>query len=129
MFTTKPLPAEVDTLAPDLSEIRVLLATTGASMAHGTLQPGGVSLAVVHQTVEEIWYVVGGEGEVWRKHGAQEEVVHVRTGYCLTIPVGTAFQFRTVGDNPLRFIMCTIPPWPGPDECHVVSGHWPVPTT
>lgn len=53
-FATRSLPAEPDAYAPYGSEIRVLLATGAASMAHGTLPPGETSLAVAHRTVEEI---------------------------------------------------------------------------
>lgn len=126
-FDTKPLPAEVDTLAPDMSEIRVLLANKRMSMAHGTLPPGGVSLAVRHRTVEEIWYVLHGEADVWRQQGDREEIVRVRAGVSLTIPLGTSFQFRTVGTDPFRFLMVTAPPWPGEQECEPVDGPWPIP--
>jgi mannose-6-phosphate isomerase-like protein (cupin superfamily) len=125
-FATKPLPAEVDALAPDMSEIRVLLACGGGSMAHGTLKPGGVSIAVKHRTIEEIWYVLGGEADIWRKQGQQEEIVRVRPGICLTIPTGTHFQFRTVGSEPFRFLMATMPPWPGDDECVRIKPYWPI---
>lgn len=40
-FATKTLPAEVDALAPDLDEIRVLLDTPGGGMAHGTCHREG----------------------------------------------------------------------------------------
>ena len=125
-FATKSLPAEVDALAPDMSEIRLLLSTHGGSMAHGTLPPGGVSIAVRHRTIEEIWYVLGGEADIWRKQGGREEVTRVRAGVCLTLPIGTHFQFRTVGAEPFRFLMITMPPWPGDDECVRVEAHWPI---
>jgi mannose-6-phosphate isomerase-like protein (cupin superfamily) len=125
-FETKRLPADYDDLAPDGSEIRVLGRTARGSMAHGTLPPGGVSRAIVHRTVDEIWYVVGGRAEVWRKQGEREEVVETGPGTSLTIPLGTHFQFRTLGDEPFRFVMCTIPPWPGDDEALRVPDHWPV---
>src|SRR5262245_6111559 len=112
-FATKRLSAEPEAIAPDTSEIRLLATVSRGSMAHGTLAPGGVSLAVRHQTVEEIWFVVGGRAEVWRKLGDQEEIVDAGPGTSLSIPVGTHFQFRTVGDDPFQFIMCTMPPWPG----------------
>ncbi|MEZ4499182.1 MAG: cupin domain-containing protein [Thermomicrobiales bacterium] len=124
-FQTLSLPAEVDALAPDMSEIRVLLSTHAGSMAHGTLPPGATSLAVRHRTVEEIWYVLGGEADIWRQQGDQEEVIRARAGVSLTIPLGTAFQFRTVGDEPFRFVMITMPPWPGSDECENTDGFWP----
>ena len=125
-FATKRLPVDHDVLAPDGSEIRVLAATSRGSMAHGALPAGRVSLAVVHRTVEEIWYVTEGRGQVWRKHGRHEEVVDVGPGTALTIPVGTHFQFRADETEPLRFVMCTMPPWPRDDEAVRVPDHWPV---
>ncbi len=93
-------------------------------MVHGTLRPGGVSLAVRHRTVEELWYVLGGEADIWRRQGDREEIIRVRAGISLTIPLGTEFQFRTVGEEPFRFLMVTMPPWPGGDECEMVEGIW-----
>lgn len=126
-FATRVLPAAYDALAPDGSEIRLLGALRGASMAHGTLPPGGVSLAVTHRSVEELWYVLGGEAELWRQQGGREEIVRVAAGTALTIPLGARFQFRTVGPVPFTFIMCTLPPWPGEGEAVRVPDHWPVP--
>lgn len=126
-FQTRALPAHYDVLAPDLSEIRVLVTGEQGSMAHGTLPPGRVSLAVRHQTVEELWFVVSGRAEVWRKLGAVESVEAVGPGTSLSIPVGTHFQFRTIGDEPFCFIMVTMPPWPGAEEAVRVPDHWPVP--
>ena len=54
-------------VAPDGSDVRVLLSLGGGSMAHFELAPGRVSAAVVHRTVEEIWYVLAGRGEMWRR--------------------------------------------------------------
>ena len=68
-FTTIQLPIPHDVLAPDGSEIRVLAGTERCSMAHGLLPPGGVSRAIRHRTVEEVWYVLSGEAEVWRRIG------------------------------------------------------------
>lgn len=124
---TKRVPAACDTLAPDGSEIRILAATTRASMVHCTLPPGKASLAVAHRTVEEIWYFVAGRGEVWRKLAELEEVVDVSPGVSLTIPLGVHFQFRNTGDTPLEFVLATMPPWPGPDEAYRVPDHWPAP--
>lgn len=126
MLAAKQLGDEHDVLAPDTSEIRLLVSTSRCSMAHGTLPPGGVSLAVTHHMVEEVWYVTEGRGQVWRKHGAHEVVIDVTVGTALTIPVGTHFQFRTIGSKPLRFIMCTMPPWPGAHEAVRVPDYWPV---
>ena len=67
-----------------------------------------------------------GRGQVWRKQGEREEVIDVGPGSSLSIPVGTHFQFRNTGWEPLCFVMCTMPPWPGPQEAVRVPDHWPV---
>jgi mannose-6-phosphate isomerase-like protein (cupin superfamily) len=125
-FATKQLGEAYDVLAPDTSEIRLLVGTSRGSLAHGTLPPGRVSLAIVHRTVEEVWYVTAGRGQVWRKQDDHEAVVDVAPGTALTIPTGVHFQFRSTGSEPLCFVMCTMPPWPGEQEAVRVPDHWPV---
>jgi mannose-6-phosphate isomerase-like protein (cupin superfamily) len=122
---TTRLPSTPDAVAPDGSEVRRLLALGAGSMAHFTLAPGQTSLAVVHRTVEEIWYFVGGRGEMWRKLGDDEDVVTVEPGVCITIPLGTRFQFRSLGAEPLEAVGVTMPPWPGDGEAYEVAGTWP----
>jgi mannose-6-phosphate isomerase-like protein (cupin superfamily) len=63
---------------------------------------------------------------VWRKQAGREQVVDVRSGLCLTIPVGTHFQFRNTGREPLVFVIATMPPWPGEQEAVRVQDHWPL---
>lgn len=107
--------------APDGSEIRVL----AGSVAHCTLPVGAVSQAVAHKTVEEIWYFLEGEGEVYRQQGDDEPVItRVTANSALTIPLGTRFQFRNTGNVPLRFVITTMPPWPGQDEAFPVDNYW-----
>ena len=120
------IPNACDTLAPDGSEIRLLSLTSRGSMVHCTLNPGEVSLPVAHRTVEEVWYFLEGTGQVWRRFGDEERVVNVAQGVSLSIPVGAHFQFRTTGDGPLRFLIVTMPQWPGEDEAYRVPGCWPV---
>ena len=61
-----------------------------------------MSTAVVHRTVEEIWFFLAGRGQMWLASGEGDgEVVDVMPGDCLTIPVGTRFQFRAYGSAPL----------------------------
>ncbi len=123
-YQTGGLGAEFDVTAPDGSGIRVLPRTDRASMAHGTLAPGSTSLAICHRTVDEIWFVLAGQAELWRRKGDQESIELISPGNAVTLPLGTHFQFRTVGTEPFQFIMCTIPPWPGPDEAILVPGIW-----
>ena len=84
-FATRALPAEPDDVAPDGSDVRLLARLSGGSMAHFELAAGKVSAAVTHRTVEEIWYVLAGSGEMWRcQHGheftAENTWVNPKTG-------------------------------------------------
>lgn len=83
------------------------------SMVHARLLPGRTSKAVRHRTVEELWFVLAGQGEMWRKQGAREEIVRLLPGVALSIPVGTIFQFRNTGTEPLDVVLVTMPPLAG----------------
>ncbi len=124
-FESRKLPAAPDVAAPDGSDVRILLGLAGGGMAHFELAPGAVAKAVTHRTVEEIWYIVAGQGEMWRAQDGREEVTALEPGLCLTIPLGTRFQFRATGDEPLAAVAITMPPWPGEDEAVFVDGKWP----
>ena len=123
-FRTMHLPPARDAVAPDGSDVRVLLGLAGGGMAHFSLAPGLTSKAVTHRTVEEIWYVLAGRGEMWRRAGGEEEITPLAPGVCLTIPLGTAFQFRALGSQTLAAIAITMPPWPGEGEAVSVAGPW-----
>lgn len=105
----------------------MLLGLSGGGMAHFELPAFQVSTAVTHRTVEEIWYFVSGRGEMWRLQDGHEEVIDVEPGTCITIPLGTHFQFRSTGDGALAAIGITMPPWPGDGEAVQVQGKW-IPT-
>jgi mannose-6-phosphate isomerase-like protein (cupin superfamily) len=123
-FATKHLPAAPDAVAPDGSDVRILLGLTAGGMAHFELAPGMTSKAVNHRSVEEIWFFIAGEGQMWRKQDGHEECVDVSRGTCLTIPLGTHFQFRSFGDEALAAVAVTMPPWPGKGEAVEVTGVW-----
>lgn len=123
-FETMTLPAAPTATAPDGAEVRVLLGLGGGSMAHFQLVPGEISTAVAHRTVEEIWLFLSGRGEMWRQQDGREETVAVERGVCLTIPLGTRFQFRSFGPEPLAAVAVTLPPWPGEGEAVVLEGRW-----
>jgi mannose-6-phosphate isomerase-like protein (cupin superfamily) len=118
-----------EVIAPDGSAVRPLCSLTGlGSFAQFRLEPGEVARAVSHATVQEIWYVTGGRGQLWRRQeGGEPVTVALRPGVCLTIPSRTAFQFRAddAGD-PLTVVAVTMPPWPGgsEDEARPEQGPW-----
>ncbi len=124
-FETRTLPEAYDVLAPDRSEIRLLHSLGKASVVHCRLAAGAVSIPVQHRTVEEVWVILAGAGEVWRRQDNREETLAVAPGMSLTIPLGTQFQFRALGDAPLEFLITTSPPWPGEDEAVLLEvGCW-----
>lgn len=123
-FATLTVPADPTVLAPDGSEVRVLLALGGGSMAHFRLRPGQIARAVRHRTVEEIWFVLSGHGALWRRQDGRAETVALSPGVCATIPAGTEFQFRAFADD-LEIAAVTMPPWPGEGEAAFAEGIWP----
>ena len=123
-FQTRALSDLPDEIAPDLSEVRVLVRDDTATMAHFTLPAHEIAVAVQHRTVNEYWYVIGGTGRMWRKDAEHAEVVELTAGVSLSIPLGTAFQFRNDSDEPLTVVGFDTPPWPGNDEAFVVAGEW-----
>jgi mannose-6-phosphate isomerase-like protein (cupin superfamily) len=124
-FDTRQLPGTPDAIAPDGSDVRILLQLGRGSMAHFELGAGRVSQAVAHHSVEEIWYIVHGRGQMWRRQDQRQETVPLSAGTCVSIPAGTHFQFRADHSGPLAAIGVTMPPWPGPDEAYEVPGAWP----
>ena len=113
-----------DATAPDGSEIRLLAdgrhASTKSSLVEVTLPADQVSRPVYHRTVEEIWYILEGEGQVWRcppdTDPASIPPQSVSPSDALVIPTGWRFQFAAGPDGSLRFLCHTTPPWPGEDE-------------
>ena len=70
------------------------------------------------------FFFLSGRGEMWRRRGDDEAIVLVEAGVSVSIPVGTSFQFRSLGTEPLQAICVTMPPWPGMDEAYEVDGLW-----
>ena len=124
-FETMQRPDAPDAIAPDGSQVRVLLRLGSGSMAHFELAAGQVSRAVAHHAVDELWYVLSGRGQMWRRQGERQETVPLRAGTCLSIPAGTRFQFRAGDGGPLAAVGVTMPPWPGDSEAYEVPGAWP----
>jgi len=123
-YQTKSLSERVDATAPDGTAVRLLLSLAGGSMAHFELPAGAVSHAVTHQTVEEIWFVISGKGSIWRLQAGVESMDPLAPGTSLTIPLGTAFQFRAAAEAPLAFVAITMPPWPSMHEAKPAAGPW-----
>ncbi|HOZ34023.1 MAG TPA: cupin domain-containing protein, partial [Tabrizicola sp.] len=107
------LPSLPDARSPAGAHIRFIMGGTTGNMIHSTVPPGQINRATVHATVSEFWFVLGGQGEIWRKDAAESRITRLVPGVSIDIPVGTAFQYRNVGAEPLTFICISMPPWPG----------------
>jgi mannose-6-phosphate isomerase-like protein (cupin superfamily) len=127
IFDTAFLHAVPVVTAPDGSAVRPLCRIAGAgSFAHFELRPGAVARAVSHATVQEIWYVIAGAGQLWRRQRGYECTVALRPGVCVTIPLGTAFQFRAAdGGDALQVVAVTMPPWPADSSAETRFEHGP----
>ena len=123
-FTTMNLAQAEHVFAPDGSQVTPLLASDGGSMACFELAAGTTSRAIAHHTVEELWFVHRGSGEIWRRHKDDEELTPLVPGVCISIPPATHFQFRASQHGPLLIVGVTMPPWPGEHEARYVDGPW-----
>ena len=121
---TRSFPSAPEGRSPAGAEIRLLMEGKTGGMIHSTVPPGQVNRATVHATVSEFWYILAGEGQIWRRDDDGEETTTLERGVSIDIPVGTAFQYRCSGVDPLQFLCVTMPPWPGAKEATVIEGPW-----
>lgn len=118
------LPEKPDARSPAGAEIRFIMDGASGNMIHSTVPPGQVNRATRHKTVSEFWHVLEGQGRIWREKDGVEETVVLEAGVSIDISVGTAFQYRCDGDQPLKFICISMPPWPGDEEADFLEGPW-----
>jgi mannose-6-phosphate isomerase-like protein (cupin superfamily) len=121
---TRLFPESPDARSPAGAEIRYLMEGDAGNMIHSTVPPGQVNRATVHATVSEFWHVLSGKGQIWRRYESEEETSDLEPGVSIDIPVGTEFQYRCTGVEPLQFLCISMPPWPGDAEATVVEGPW-----
>jgi len=118
------LPESPDAKSPAGADIRFLMDGVTGNMIHSTVPPHQVNKATVHATVSEFWYILEGHGQIWRDDGVESCIVDLLPGTSIDIPVGTAFQYRNVSDEDLKFICIAMPPWPGDSEATHIKGVW-----
>ena len=105
--------------------VRSLMDGPHGNMIHSTVPPGMVGRACRFRTIDEFWFVLSGEGEIWRKGiDGSEGVTRLVPGVCIDIPLGTTFQYRCTGNVPLVFTCTAMPPWSGDDEAEITDGAW-----
>ncbi len=121
---TTTLPQQPNAKSPAGADIRFIMDGATGNMIHSTVPPHKTNTATVHATVSEFWYVLEGQGEIWRANGVESCVTSLVAGTAIDIPVGTSFQYRNIADVDLKFICIAMPPWPGDSEATVVDGTW-----
>ncbi|MEM7734791.1 MAG: cupin domain-containing protein [Deinococcota bacterium] len=121
---TQALPAHPDKTSPASAAVRILMQSDTGGMIHSTLRPYQITKAVCHVSVNEFWFILSGEGEIWRKEGSYEEITTLTAGITVDIAKGTHFQYRNTGSETFKFICVTMPPWSGHQESSYVKGYW-----
>lgn len=121
---TTLLPEKPDARSPAGADIRFIMDGQSGNMIHSTVPPHQTNRATVHATVSEFWFVLEGHGEIWRDDGQESCVTDLIPGTSIDIPAGTAFQYRNVSNQELKFICISMPPWPGDSEASFVGGIW-----
>jgi mannose-6-phosphate isomerase-like protein (cupin superfamily) len=91
----------------DGSTIRELMHTAAQSLAEATLAPGQQTERHYHAASEELYYLVGGEGEM----EIDGERSPVTVGDAILIPPGAWHQITATGESELRFLCCCAPPY------------------
>ena len=107
------------------SHVRPIMDGPHGNMIYATIPPGMVGRAAHFRTIDEWWFILSGEGEVWRRApDGTESITRLLPGVCFDIPLGTTFQYRCTGDVALTFTCTAMPPWPGDDEAVITDGPW-----
>ena len=92
-------------------------------MARFEFSAGQISHAVWHPELDELWYVIDGAGEMWRKKDQMSSIDPLGPGTCVSIPRHTAFQCRA-GRAGMTVIAVTLPAWSGDSNAIAAMGPW-----
>lgn len=126
-----PLSAErviaLEATSADIAEDRTLSRTLVEGgcgmMVRRELAAGACTMAVRHRTVEQLWHIIEGAGELWRSQDGESRFDILAAGDSVCIRPGVQFQVRASSSR-LRALVATTPRWPGPHEAVPVRGVW-----
>ena len=114
-----------DEIAPDGSLIYWLRRNEYASTCLCVLPPGHQSLPARHPRLQELWYVMSGQGQLYRSSANGGLPVALRAGVGVSIAAGEVFQFCAHRDSALTIHITTTPPWAGEHDVETgLTGYW-----
>jgi len=123
-WETKVLTEAYDYISPGgASEIRELPSFDQGEITHARALPARPSIAATTTGLYELFFILGGEGELWRRSGDLEDVTPLRPGRCVSVPPGISFQYRAT-NGPLDFIVSTAPRWRRENWAESALRHW-----
>ena len=123
-WTTRELPADPDRDSPSgAARIRLFPSFEEGEIVHATAETERPSIAAILSGVGEFFYVLEGEGSLWRATGDLEDVVPLRPGRCVSVPPGVEYQYRAEV-APLKLLATTVPRWQAENWAAAKRHHW-----
>lgn len=117
------LEATPSDVAEDRTLTRTLVEGGCGMMVRRELAAGACTAAVRHRTVEQLWHITEGAGELWRSQDGESRLDVLAAGDSVCIRPGVQFQVRATASR-LRALVATSPRWPGAHEAVAVRGVW-----
>ena len=118
------LPTVADAESPAGADVRFIMDGITGSMIHSTVPPRQINRATIHATVSEFWYVLEGDGQIWRKDGTAICRIHYwrKPGAIPAEIEGQAAYWKRHYNTPLgrgtveKYLKCAIPLTEGLDQ-------------
>lgn len=77
------------------------------SIATILLDPGKSSTPHFHKEMEEIYYIIDGEGFI----EIDEQITAIKSGHAILLPIGSKHKITNTGKNVMKFISVDSPPF------------------
>ena len=123
-WSTGTLPLEPTRTAPSGNvDIRMLPNLPSGEITHAQVASRSTSSSAFLDSMTEFFYVLDGEGQLWRQFGKDEEVIELKQGRCVSIPAKVHYQFQCT-TPPLSFLVVVAPRWDVKSWHEVSEGYW-----
>ena len=106
------------------AEIRDILSSTEGDLTHVVCPARHVAPTHHLPELDEQYYVLAGEGEIWRATEEREAVTALRPGRWVKMPAGMRFQYRANRGSSLVFLLVVLPSWRTELFSTVADGLW-----